>query len=339
MSVKSTIIPQLTNHIGFVIDGSGSMQGLSSKVVSVFDAQIDYLRKRSQELNQETRVSVYIFDYTTQCVVYDMDVMRPIKLGEFYQPHGQTALLDATNTGISELSLLPEIHGDHSFMVYVITDGEENNSKIKPGVLALKLKDLPENWTVACLVPNLNGKREAKNFGFPEGNIEIWDTTTRGLEEVERSTSKVLNNYMVNRAAGVRGTKNLFHLDTVVKLAEKTVKANLDTLPSDEYLTFPVYAEDRIDEFVTRVTRKAYRTGSAYYRLDKTETIQAQKQLVLRQKQSGKVYYGAAARETLGLPDYTLKVAPTNHGTWDIFVQSTSTNRKLLPGTEVLVLR
>jgi Mg-chelatase subunit ChlD len=52
----------LINHIVFVVDESGSMQLLSKDVVKVFDSQIQHLAQRSQELDQETRVSVYLFN-------------------------------------------------------------------------------------------------------------------------------------------------------------------------------------------------------------------------------------------------------------------------------------
>ena len=44
------------------------------------------------------------------------------------------------------------------------------------------------------------------------------------------------------------------------------------------------------------------------------------------------------ARQLLGLPDYEVKVSPTSHPNYDLFIQSTSVNRKLLAGQRVMVL-
>lgn len=49
------------NHIALVVDKSGSMGPLKDAVVKVFDREIENLKKRSIELNQETRISVYLF--------------------------------------------------------------------------------------------------------------------------------------------------------------------------------------------------------------------------------------------------------------------------------------
>jgi hypothetical protein len=50
------------------------------------------------------------------------------------------------------------------------------------------------------------------------------------------------------------------------------------------------------------------------------------------------VYMGEDARRMLGLPTSGVaKVRPGNHSSFDVFVQSTSLNRKLVRGTKLLV--
>jgi hypothetical protein len=64
------------NHVALVLDASSSMSHLSRKVVDVADQQIAYLARRSRELDQETRVTVYVFADKVECVIYDKDVLR-----------------------------------------------------------------------------------------------------------------------------------------------------------------------------------------------------------------------------------------------------------------------
>jgi hypothetical protein len=97
----------LINHVAFVVDRSGSMSDLKSKTIEVFDNQIKFLAKRSTELNQETRVSVYLFGSTVENVIFDMDVLRLPSLKELYKIEGMTALIDATIQAISDLSSYP----------------------------------------------------------------------------------------------------------------------------------------------------------------------------------------------------------------------------------------
>src|SRR6478609_5655019 len=97
----TTMKQNYINHIAFVIDASSSMGHLSDTVVEIFDSQIAYLAKRSKELDQETRASVYLFSDTTKNLVFDMDVMRLPSLKELYRAYGNTALLDAVEKSIT----------------------------------------------------------------------------------------------------------------------------------------------------------------------------------------------------------------------------------------------
>lgn len=80
-------------------------------------------------------------------------------------------------------------------------------------------------------------------------------------------------------------------------------------------------------------------TGRACYQLTKPEKIQDYKTIAIRDKLSGKVYEGGAARQLLGFPTIgDIKIAPGNTGNYEVFVQSNSVNRKLVAGTKVLYL-
>jgi hypothetical protein len=50
------------------------------------------------------------------------------------------------------------------------------------------------------------------------------------------------------------------------------------------------------------------------------------------------VYSGRDARQIVGLPDMNVRVSPSHNPDFDIFVQSTSLNRKLIAGTKYLYL-
>ena len=328
------------NHIALVIDQSSSMSHLGAQVVKVADTQVEYLAKRSKELDQETRATVYTFATKTECVFYDKDVLRMPSLKGVYRPNGSTALIDATIQAVDDLSKTPELYGDHAFLVYVLTDGEENTSKKKSGDLVKKLQGLPDNWTVACFVPDQNGKFEAKKFGFPTDNIAIWDTSSaRGMSEVGETIRKATDNFMNNRSSGVRGYKNLFNMDAAVASVTKAaVSAAMPKLHPGQYRIIDVQFEGPISELVEKTTKRAYRLGEAYYQLSKPEKVQSQKLVALLDKKSKGVYTGPQARQLLGLPDFEVKVAPASHPDFEIFVQSTSVNRKLVPGTRLLLV-
>jgi hypothetical protein len=266
-----------------------------------------------------------------------MDVMRLPSLKSHYSASGQTALVDSTIKALEDLQLTPQIYADHSFLVYVLTDGQENASSNTANKLNATITKLDNNWTVAVMVPDQLGVHEAKRFGFPASNILIWNPAdARGVKEAGEVIRASTDQFMRNRAVGIRGTKTLFKLDTT-KITKSTVVKSLSELKPSEYHLLPVHKEHSIKEFVVSWLGE-YRQGSAYYQLTKPETVQAYKEVCVQNKSNGKVYSGKHARELLGLPDYEVKIAADNYSDYDIFVQSTSVNRKLLSGTKLLVL-
>jgi hypothetical protein len=335
-------ISNIINHIVLVLDASASMGRFKGDLVKVADNQIKYLARRSKELDQETRITVYTFATNggcasspkINCLIYDKDVLRMPGIGSLYQTGGMTPLVDATLLALNDLALTPEKYGQHSFLLYVLTDGEENASKAVGSQLLTKINELPDHWTVAAFVPNQNGVYEAKMFGFPKENIAVWDATTaEGVSEAGEKIRQTTENFMVNRTKGIRGSKNLFALETpsVSKVAK-----TLNALNYGQFRLLDVERDGRIDEFVESNLNRPYKLGEAYYQLMKPETIQPQKKIAILAK-SG-VYIGDEARSLLGLPDYHIRVQPSSFPDYKIFVQSTSVNRKLIGGTQLLIL-
>lgn len=356
------------NHVALVIDASFSMDKHQKAVIAVADGLIKHLAAKSQELDQETRVTVYTFGDDWRVLIFDKDVMRLPSIKDLYKIDGNTALIAATMKSQDDLAKTAQMYGDHAFLTYVITDGEENVSRwstvfggngqrvrytttaskytdheIKK-MLADRLNGLEENWTVACLVPNQMGVRYAESYGFPRDNIQIWDTTSKdGILEVGKVITEATDTYMTNRDLGVRGSKTMFAKMGAADLNLGAVKqAGLRRLPKDKYEVLAVLAADdgaAIKEFVERMTGKPYVTGTAHYELMKTEKIQPSKKVLVRDKKSGVVYTGQHARDLLGLPsDREVRVKTDENPKYRVFVQSTSLNRKLVAGTKLILL-
>jgi von Willebrand factor type A domain-containing protein len=325
------------NHMAFVVDASSSMSGLSDATIKVFDNQIAHLARRSKEMEQETRVSVYFFASDVTCIIFDKDVLRLPSLRGLYHAGGNTALIDGAVKSIEDLETTSQIYGDHSFLIFVLTDGEENNSNSDAEDLSKKLKSLPDNWTLAVLVPNSTGVFEAKKAGFPANNIDIWDPSAKGIIEAGEKLKRVTESYMEGRKAGVRGTKSLFRVD-ISSLSSKKVNDNLDSLKGHEFQAVDLKKDGTIRDVVEKATKKDYVKGSSFYQLTKPEMVQSYKKIAIRNKVSGFVYVGDKARSFLGLPDSDAKIRPEDLGKFDVFVQSTSVNRRLIAGTTLLII-
>ncbi|GFE19516.1 hypothetical protein Sgleb_75630 [Streptomyces glebosus] len=337
------------NHVALVLDASSSMSHLSRKVVEVADQQISYLARRSKELDQETRVTVYVFADKVECVIYDKDVLRMPSLKQLYRVGGMTALLAATLKSQRELAQTAQLYGDHSFLTFVLTDGQENASHRCVDVSARDPRELvqavskmiatqEDNWTLAVLVPDQMGKREAMQCGFPKDNIAIWDaTSTQGLEEAGQVIQQATENFMMGRAQGIRGSRAVFSTGAEAVNKDTIEAAGLTPVDPSEYQLIPVARDAVIRDWVIECGH-TYRTGCAFYQLSKSEKIQARKQIAVLEKKTDRVYTGPQARALLGLPDTEVRIKPDHNDDFTIFVQSTSVNRKLVPHTRLLLM-
>lgn len=328
------------NHIALVLDASTSMRsrGNDRNLVKVADAQIAHLAQRSKDLDQETRVSVYTFADTVKCVIFDKDVLRLPSIASLYYANGRTALIDATLKSQDDLAQTAQMYGDHSFLTFVLTDGGENQSRNRPDTLLSRLTRMPDNWTVAVLVPDVTGVHYAKGSGFPAGNIAQWDPSAEGgVDEAMETIRRATDTFMTGRASGIRGSRAIFS-GGADKVNASTVKSSLKPLDPYAFDFITVHADSPIREFVES-RGMVYNIGSGYYQLTKSEKVQSTKQIAIREIKTGKVYTGRHARDLLGLPDTEVRVRPDFNPEYQVFVQSTSVNRKLIRGTDLLLMK
>jgi hypothetical protein len=257
---------RLLNHVGFVIDRSGSMGTLNDQVDKVVQNQIARLNALDEQTGQETHVSIYVFGSETRCIIYDTDVKRLVGTnplaGQF--DGGMTSLIDAVLTVREDAAQIAQLHCDHAFLDFVLTDGGENQSHTTErgralgrtlgtytgmsqiqakliSELKLRLASEPDNVTVAVLVPDILCKRQAINFGFAQDNIMIWDVSAEGLAEAEKEIARTTSDFYTARASGVRGTKSLFSSVVAKSVKQEDVdKANLKPVDPADFMIIPV---------------------------------------------------------------------------------------------------
>ena len=194
-----------------------------------------------------------------------------------------------------------------------------------------------DRWTFVFRVP-LGARRTIENMGVPAGNIQEWYQTERGYAEVELKTSGGIENYYAARSAGA--TKSTSFYTDLSKVSTAEVKAKLTDI-SAEVSIWPVLPNEdgaEIRPFVEKRLGHGMLKGGAFYQLvTVVPIVQDYKMIIIREKSTGYVYSGAAARQLLKLPTSgNCRVRPGDHGNYDIFIQSTSVNRKLFAGTQVL---
>lgn len=107
---------------------------------------------------------------------------------------------------------------------------------------------------------------------------------------------------------------------------------------TSRFKTIPVKDKKWSIKAFVQEHKLTFKKGRGFYQLTKPETIQDYKEIVVRRKSDSSFISGDKVRELLGIPKsskkFTLDLSEIPD--FDVFVQSTSVNRVLLPGTEFL---
>ena len=330
-------IKKMINHIIFLIDASSSMRHHLQSVKSVFDSTLQSF-KSTQSPDQDINISLYQFGSNVEKIIFNKNI-NELNTSISFSANGMTALRDAIDISIKDhMSIKSTANEDHSFLIYAITDGQDNISNTTVSMLKTRLNSLGDEWTVASLVPSITDSHHAKTSGIPAGNIQIWDTTSnKGFEEVGMAITQSYANYSTQRSAGVRSSSNIFSVNTD-NLTKKDIKKSLDEVAGDIY-HYDESDDILIKDLAERETGTSYVKGTVYYELVKLEIVQASKSIVIVNKNDGRKYGGSNARSVLGLPSDKTKMKPGDFGEWRIFIQSSSYTRKIKQNTSIFVVK
>lgn len=335
--VKKSI---LKNHVIFLLDKSGSMSHLTSKVREKYVELLQELKKNSEKYDQLTEVSLYQFSYSADKVYEGKNIDAAISEGMYYSANGGTALFDGISKVIGDGMQHTDYHDeDTSYLVIILTDGAENSSITQASHIneLLKQVDKTGRWTVTFQCPR-GGRSALTQLGIYSDNINEWDATEEGLEEATASTTCGFSSFYDGRSKGLMSSRSFYVQPDLTNVKTKDL-AKLDDL-SKQFNTMMV-----IGLFITIPVRDfiqqnniTFIKGNVYYELLKKETVRYNKQILVQDKTTGEIYGGVQARNLIGLPDNKdAKVIPGNHGKYIIYVMSTSINRKLGRGSRILV--
>jgi uncharacterized protein YegL len=340
---SQTLVPKLTDVI-FVLDRSGSMQGLIDRARQNLQSQIDTLRL-SAGANDTYRVSVINFDDTIQTTASGVDVRNLGSAASLYKdPNGWTRLYDAILEAIRLTETLDTGGKQHAFLISIVTDGQENRSKISAAALKAQigLATSRDRYTFVFAGP-AGSKYGAVNLGIPDGNATEWEQSYAGTVTLGVQTNSSLNTYARSRSVGQTYSTS-FYAAPVTKDAAKfagQLGNKLDDV-SNQVKVERVGAGD--PNVIAKFCQKKFGNfpkGQIYYQLTESEKVQAYKKLIVQDTTTGNFYAGEdAAKKLLGVPNFqgTVHLKPGALGEFKVFVQSTSVNRKLTPGTAVVYL-
>jgi len=347
--VETAVKKPYVTHVGIVTDHSASMHGIHNAAKNDFNQLI---RSIGDQSNSELENYITHVMCGANDMWYASNVVRlanipatrlnNIIIDNYNARGGSTPLYDSIKMVIENLEALSDAKDSNvSFLVQVITDGHENSSRQWSGEhLRSKIEQLQrtDKWTFTFRVP----KGHASTFtrlGIPVGNIYEWDgRSEQSLHQSTVYTEAGINTYFTARSHGQTYTQK-FYAD-LATVSSDTVAAKCVDISADICIWPISKAEDgiQIRDFVDKRTKGNFKPGNAFYQLVKLERrVQPYKKIIIRDKNTKAVYGGDAARQLLKLPtNQDIRLAPGDHGDYDIFIQSTSVNRKLSKGTEVI---
>jgi hypothetical protein len=208
---------KLRNYVAIVLDESGSMSSIRNEVIGAFNQQVETIKANSADM--ETLVSLVKFDTDVSKPVLwnkpDSD-LHPISEKD-YVPRGMTALNDAIATTISGLQKVNDKDDPlTSFLMIIITDGEENNSKEYPGRYNKEIKKMitdvqnTNRWTVTFMGANQNIDEVSKNLNIDRGNAIGFAANSAGMKKASLTVTKGLTSYYSSRRSGETSIKSFY---------------------------------------------------------------------------------------------------------------------------------
>jgi len=317
------------NHVILVVDRSFSMNdGHPQRKYEAANAIItQQLAPFNEARDQETFVSIYEFGLETSggthsVLAYMKSMPSPVAYAAG-RGIGDTPLYDGVVTACKEAGEADK-REDVSFLVLVVTDGQENASKKFNQRDVRELIDAGQragNWTFAFLVPK-GGKETATRHGIPEGNVREWDSAT--AKAVEREVKTSAKCFVEQRRRGVRQVRHYFKADISNLDGSLGLLSNL----TQKVFVWTVDKEMDFDQFATEKNFSGKGLRKRFYELMKKEKrIPADREILVLDRRDGMVYGDGqkTIRSLFGWPTTgEVAVDVGNHGNFAILVESRS---------------
>jgi uncharacterized protein YegL len=234
----------MKSYIALVLDKSGSMSSVRESTVRGFNEQVQVIRKSAEKEGVETYVSLVTFNENVSEVFMNESSDKLAELTtKTYSPDGGTALYDAVKhtvnrlqelCGINETDSLVDQYNamDTSFLVIILTDGEENSSRETTAEqLSGLIKELEGtgHWTFTVMGANINLKDLAEKMGLDKGNVAQWAATAAGTAAAFSTMGEATAMYMSDRSRGVMRTASYYS-----RLSQDPISIDTETQDTEE---------------------------------------------------------------------------------------------------------
>jgi hypothetical protein len=340
MSITKKEPPKKTDVI-LVLDDSGSMAHIQTRTLQETNRFIAATKKGAAEAKektgQTTTFSTILFGSTVTVYEARTPIERVSELASYSPGQSRTHIVGGINKALD----LVMQDNDTAFLIVVITDGGENVDLYNYAALAsvkerIRLAQGTGRCTLTFQVPRGYTQNILGLFDVPAGNVMEWDQTDQGAEAAGAAREVATSGYFTARSRGMSSMDTFYAKTDLSKVTKTKLKRELTDI-SSKCRVWTVDKDDQISPFCARKSRTDYVSGAGFYQLYKREVVQPYKKVLIKPKDSDAIYGGDEARELIGIPvGQTVKLSPGNQGNYEVFVQSTSPNRKLPKGTQLV---
>lgn len=179
-----------------ILDKSGSMVTLQGSTIKAFNSFLE----EQKTIPGEASITVVTFNDKPEVVQNRVSLQDAVPLNtDTYRPAGYTALNDTLGLMIDEtgmrLAALPESERPDKVVFFIITDGQENTSKIFTAQ-QIKEKILEQqnvySWEFIFTAANIDAFATGASLGISAVNTSQYDATHVGTQAAYQKTSSVL---------------------------------------------------------------------------------------------------------------------------------------------------
>ncbi|MDE6683224.1 MAG: hypothetical protein K2J87_07345, partial [Muribaculaceae bacterium] len=181
---------------------SGSMSPMTQQTISGCNETLNTIRYAAQKNAETIRnlVSIYAFQdggpVKSRYLVKNLDPkdVKDITSND-YEPWGNTPLLDAVGSTLTELKAIASTHEDASGIVTIMTDGYENSStQYSWKQVANLISQLREmGWTINLIGANVDVDAMAAKMNIANENSMAYQQTSEGTQEMWGKFSRSVN--------------------------------------------------------------------------------------------------------------------------------------------------
>lgn len=185
--------------INVIIDKSGSMSHLATDTIGSFNSFL--AEQKAVPGDAVLTLCTFNTDYS---LVHDFVELKSIPdlNSKTYYPSGSTALLDAMGTTINalgtKLSAMPEEERPSKVIFLIITDGQENASKLftkdQISSMVQHQKDV-YSWEFVFMGANIDAIGEGSALGIAATNSMNYAATSAGTHQLYESVSRNMTTY------------------------------------------------------------------------------------------------------------------------------------------------